>query len=56
MMIALSWRLFRAPDKRTAKQLFGVSIAYLFVLFAALLVERALGLSQYGLPFGRVFA
>ena len=39
-----------------AKRLFGVSILYLFVLFAALLIERALGLQQFGLPFGRVFA
>jgi protoheme IX farnesyltransferase len=55
-MIALSWQLHRAPDKRTAKKLFGVSILYLFVLFAALLVERAFGLHQLGLPFGRVVA
>lgn len=56
LMIALSWRLHRAPDKRTAQRLFGVSILYLFVLFAMLLIERALGLHQFGIPFGRVFA
>jgi heme O synthase-like polyprenyltransferase len=39
-----------------AKRLFGISIVYLFVLFAALLVERALGLQHFGIPFGRVFA
>jgi protoheme IX farnesyltransferase len=55
-MIALSWQLHRVPDKRTAKKLFGVSILYLFVLFATLLVERAFGLHQLGLPFGRVIA
>jgi protoheme IX farnesyltransferase len=56
LMVALSWKLCRSPDKRTAKQLFGISIVYLFVLFAALLVERALGLQHFGTPFGRVFA
>lgn len=56
LMVARSWKLCRSPDKRTAKQLFGISIVYLFVLFAALLVERALGLQHFGTPFGRVFA
>jgi protoheme IX farnesyltransferase len=56
LMIALSWQLHRSPDKSAAKRLFGVSILYLFVLFAALLVERAAGLQQTGLPFGRVFS
>ena len=45
-----------APREPAAKQLFGFSILYLFVLFAVLLVERALGLQQFGMPFGRVFA
>ena len=39
-----------------AKRLFGISIVYLFALFAVLLIERALGLQHFGLPFGRVFA
>lgn len=56
LMVALSWKLCRSPDKRTAKQLFGISIVYLFLLFAALLVERALGLQHFGTPFGHVFA
>jgi protoheme IX farnesyltransferase len=55
-MIALSWQLYRSPGKPAAKRLFGVSILYLFVLFATLLVERALGVHQFGIPFGRVFA
>jgi protoheme IX farnesyltransferase len=58
-MVALSWQLHGAPDKSAeplAKRLFGVSILYLFVLFAVLLTERALGLQNFGLPFGRVFA
>jgi protoheme IX farnesyltransferase len=56
LMIALAWRLYRAPAKRTAQQLFGISILYLFVLFAVLIIERALGLQHFGLPFGHVFA
>jgi protoheme IX farnesyltransferase len=56
MMVGLSWRLHRSPDKRTAKQLFAFSILYLFVLFAVLLIERGLHIEQIGLPFGRVFA
>ncbi len=58
-MVALALQLYRAPEKTAepvAKRLFAVSILYLFVLFAALLVERALGLQHFGLPFGRVFA
>jgi protoheme IX farnesyltransferase len=52
MMVALSVRLHRADGKRAdriAKQLFGFSILYLFLLFAILLVEQTLGLS-----FGRL--
>lgn len=43
LMIALSWRLWRAPSDQTAKHLFGFSILYLFVLFAVLLAEQGLG-------------
>jgi len=39
-----------------AKRLFGISILYLFVLFAAILIERGLGLQQFGTPFGLVLA
>jgi protoheme IX farnesyltransferase len=58
-MIALAWRLYRAPEasaEPAAKRLFGISILYLFLLFAALLAERAFGLQHFGLPFGPVFA
>jgi protoheme IX farnesyltransferase len=58
-MVALALQLYSTPEKiaePVAKRLFAVSILYLFVLFAALLVERALGIQQFGLPFGRVFA
>jgi protoheme IX farnesyltransferase len=51
LMVALAWRLHRCPSQRLASQLFGFSILYLFVLFAALMLEQALG----GL-IGRVFA
>ena len=43
--LALAWRLRSEQGmraERAAQQLFGFSILYLFVLFAALLVERAL--------------
>jgi protoheme IX farnesyltransferase len=59
LMVALALQLYLTPEKcaePAAKRLFAVSIVYLFVLFAALLVERALGLQHFGLPFGRVFA
>ena len=58
-MVALAWQLYVAPAasaERAAKRLFGISIVYLFVLFAALLVERAFGLQQFGTPFGPAFA
>jgi protoheme IX farnesyltransferase len=47
IMIALAWRLLRADEfcsYAAAKRLFAYSILYLFVLFAALLVDRAIGM------------
>jgi protoheme IX farnesyltransferase len=47
-MLALAVRLWRssgAAADRTAKQLFGFSILYLFALFAVLLIEHGFGLS-----------
>jgi heme o synthase len=41
--IALAFRLFLAKQKTDAKRLFGFSIFYLFMLFAALLGERLVG-------------
>jgi protoheme IX farnesyltransferase len=58
-MVALALQLYAVPAasaEPVAKRLFGISILYLFVLFAALLIERALGLQHFGLPFGHVFA
>src|SRR6185295_10317862 len=43
MMVALALQLYAAPAasaEPVAKRLFGISILYLFVLFAALLIER----------------
>jgi protoheme IX farnesyltransferase len=59
IMVALALQLYRAPKAAAepiARRLFGISIVYLFALFAVLLLEHAVGLSQFGLPFGRVVA
>jgi heme o synthase len=53
-MIHLAWRVFRvregAAANRAAMQLFGFSILYLFLLFAALVVEHGFGLiERFGL-------
>jgi protoheme IX farnesyltransferase len=42
-MVGLAWRLWRVPSDQTASRLFAFSILYLFILFAALLIEPALG-------------
>jgi protoheme IX farnesyltransferase len=41
-MVALAWQLHHRPAEATARMLFAYSIVYLFVLFAALLIERVL--------------
>ncbi len=41
LFIFLSWQLFRSGDHVAARRLFGFSILYLFVLFLALVVDRA---------------
>jgi protoheme IX farnesyltransferase len=59
LMVVLAWQLYRAPASAmepVAKRLFGISILYLFVLFAALLIERGLGFQHFGTPFGLVLA
>jgi protoheme IX farnesyltransferase len=53
-MIHFSWRVYRTRDgaraNRAAMQLFGFSILYLFLLFAALVVEHGFGLiGRFGL-------
>ena len=49
-MVRLAWRVYRiregAPANRAAMRLFGFSILYLFLLFAALVVEHGFGLIQ----------
>jgi len=41
-LIALAWRLHRAPHPRAALGLYAYSLVYLFALFAAMLADRAL--------------
>src|ERR1700716_1489639 len=55
VMVALALQLYLAPRQTAepvAKRLFGISILYLFVLFAVLIAERALGVQHFGAPFG----
>jgi protoheme IX farnesyltransferase len=49
LLLALAWRV-RAERRghNACKQLFGFSILYLFLLFAALLAERVLGVVYWG--------
>ncbi len=42
LFIFLSWQLFRSNNHAVAKRLFGFSILYLFVLFMALVADRAI--------------
>jgi protoheme IX farnesyltransferase len=59
VMVALALQLYLAPKhtaELVAKRLFGISIVYLFVLFAVLIAERALGVQHFGIPFGPVLA
>jgi heme O synthase-like polyprenyltransferase len=58
-MVLLALQLYVAGKETAepvAKRLFGISIVYLFVLFAVLIAERALGVEHFGTPFGRVLA
>ena len=42
--LLLVWQLWRSDGERPARQLFGFSILYLFILFAMLIVDRGAGL------------
>jgi protoheme IX farnesyltransferase len=55
LLVALAWRLDRRPSEVLARRLFAFSIFYLFAVFAALLIERMLGLQGAG-ALGRVLA
>ncbi len=46
VFMAMAVQVLRSEDARPAMRLFGYSILYLFLLFALLLVEAALGLSH----------
>ena len=49
LFVYLSWQLFRSGDHAVARRLFSLSILYLFVLFLALVADRAI---QQFLLFG----
>jgi protoheme IX farnesyltransferase len=52
-LVWTAWRVFRERDETrepAARKLFGVSIFYLFVLFAALIAEKLVGLAPLGFP------
>jgi heme o synthase len=55
LIAVLAWQLWTAGDGRptdqAARRLFGFSILYLFVLFAVLLVDRAVGMPLGGRAF-----
>ena len=42
LFIFFSWQLFHSDKHTAAKRLFGFSILYLFVLFMALVADRAI--------------
>jgi protoheme IX farnesyltransferase len=48
--VLLAAAVRRSDDDRPARQLFGFSILYLFVLFTLLIVDRAPGMLSAGLP------
>ena len=53
LFLILAWRVFRLGLVKSCKQLFGFSIVYLFVLFLALLTDKAIGL-PYPLELAKV--
>jgi protoheme IX farnesyltransferase len=50
LFVACALDVLRARDERAPKRMFGFSILYLFLLFAALIVDRAPGLLPGLLP------
>lgn len=42
VFVVMAWRFYRAADDRLAMPLFGYSITYLMLLFAAMLIDRLL--------------
>jgi len=52
-LVAEAFAVYRERDEvrePAARRLFGVSILYLFVLFAALILERLMGIAPFGAP------
>ena len=56
IFVAYAWRVYRlregAPADRALKKLFAFSILYLFLIFAVILAERALGLAPFAPVIG----
>jgi hypothetical protein len=46
----MAWKLFRSRDNKFAMPLFHYSCLYLFGVFGALIVDRLLSLTWWGLP------
>jgi len=44
IFVLAAWRVWRDASDRNCKQLFGYSILYLFLVFLALVVDRAVGM------------
>jgi protoheme IX farnesyltransferase len=47
-----AWRVYLERSERSARQMFGLSILYLFVLFTALIVDAGTGGAGWSLPAG----
>ena len=48
LFAAQAWRVRRERSERSARQMFGLSILYLFALFAVLIVDRGSGILDVG--------
>ena len=46
VFVLAAWRVWREASDRRCKQLFGYSILYLFLIFLALIVDRAVGMAS----------
>jgi len=51
LLVWQALRVYLEPGERAARQMFGLSILYLFALFAALIVDAGAGATLSGLPW-----
>jgi heme O synthase-like polyprenyltransferase len=51
LLVWQALRVYLEPGERAARQMFGLSILYLFALFAALIVDAGAGATLPGLPW-----